>query len=77
MRRLLHTGPAAAARHPGPVGEIVSDAQGDRVVGAEDSLGHRQQRGELVAGPGCIPHLPSPAGQVGAGGQGVRVLARA
>ena len=73
MRKLLHAGAGTAARHPGPVGEIVPGAQGDRMLEAEDSLGHRQQRGGLVAGPGRIPCLPGPAGQVGAGGQGLRM----
>ena len=44
------------------------------MLGAEDPLAHRQQRGELVAGPGRVPRLPGVVGEVGAGGQGFRVL---
>jgi hypothetical protein len=43
------------------------------VLGTQDLLTDRQQRGILVARGGRITGFPGPAGQVGAGEQSVRV----
>jgi hypothetical protein len=52
----------------------VAVGQGVGVLGAEDALGHRHERGELDPGGGRVPRLPGPVGEAGAGGQGVGVL---
>jgi hypothetical protein len=52
----------------------VADAQGVRVLGAQDPLHDRQQRDVLIAGGGRIPRLPGPTGELVPDGQGVRVL---
>ncbi len=56
------------------MGKIGVGGQGARVLGAVDLLDHRQQGGELVAGPGRVTRLPGPEGQVVPGGQEGRIL---
>ena len=67
--------PAASPGLPGPHRRGWRGRSGfPGALRAEDPPDHRDQRGELVAGPGRVPRPSGPVGEVGAVDQGFRVL---